>query len=145
MNTLYFDLETFGITQKSLKLFRDEICKRIEHEIAIFCVPTADIVCGFLIVDKTTNDLTWTGDGFRSDEGGEGGAGYRTARELLRILGIQTFDLMLDDMPKPLVENGISNETELKKLVKYVMDTYKDEILYNKPASHNIRYIRLDK
>ena len=110
VNTFYrrhmniiFDKESFGITQKSLKILRDELARRIDNEIIVYEIPVNDICCGFIIIDKTRDEAVWTGDGFRFDRGGEGGAGYKTAEALFQIYGIQvyqytTLNLVLDDL-----------------------------------------------
>ena len=44
---------------------------------------------GYLILDWERQDATWTGDGFRTDRCGEGGAGYRSAEALFGLFGIR--------------------------------------------------------
>lgn len=82
------DEETFGITVKSLKMLRNELARRIEHSIRVYQIRTSELCCGFLILDFTNLEAVWSGDGFRTDNGGEGGAGYRSAVALLKIYGI---------------------------------------------------------
>ena len=85
---VYFDEESFGITQRSLKVLRDALARSIDHQIAVVEVPTNDLCSGFLILNKSTGIATFTGDGFRMDGGGEGGAGRKSAMALLTIYGI---------------------------------------------------------
>ena len=82
------DEETFGITVKSLKMLRNELAQRINNNIRVYQINTSNICCGFLIMDFTDMEAVWSGDGFRTDNGGEGGAGYRSAQALLKIFGI---------------------------------------------------------
>lgn len=81
--------EAMGITQKSLKNLRDAIAQKLDHQIAVIEVPTTDECCGFMIFDRKDRSATFTGEGFRLDECGEGGAGYKTAKALFRIFGIE--------------------------------------------------------
>lgn len=85
---ILFDSNSFGVTQRSLKILRDTIAERFHHRIAVVEVPVGNC-CGFLIFDKDTGEAIWTGDGFRDDECGEGGAGYTSANALFRIFGIR--------------------------------------------------------
>ncbi len=57
--------------------------------IAVVEVPTNNLCCGFFIFNLESNCAVWTGDGFRTDRCGEGGAGYRSAKALFDIYGIK--------------------------------------------------------
>ena len=83
-----YNRNTFGITQLSLMMLRDTLAEHINHTLVVVEVPTSDLVCGFLILDYTIQEAIFTGDGFRSDRGGEGGAAYRAASALFAICGI---------------------------------------------------------
>jgi len=37
---VYFDEESFGVTQRSLKVLRDALARSIDHQIAVVEVPT---------------------------------------------------------------------------------------------------------
>jgi hypothetical protein len=84
-----FDINSFGITQRSLKILRDALTENINHRIAVVEIPTNDLCCGFFIFDWEWQRATWTGDGFRMDRCGEGGAGYRSAEVLFNLFGIK--------------------------------------------------------
>ena len=84
-----FDENSFGITQRSLKILRDTLARGIDQHIAVIEVPTNDICCGYLILNKDAGIATFTGDGFRADGGGEGGAGYRSAQAILNLFNIR--------------------------------------------------------
>ncbi len=84
-----FDQRTFGITQASLKILRDAIAERISSEIAVVEIAMNELCCGYLVIDKTSNIAVYTGDGFRTDFGGEGGAGYASANALFDLFGIR--------------------------------------------------------
>lgn len=83
-----YDPNTFGITQKSLKMLRNALAEKVNHRIVVVEVPTNDVCCGYFILDWELQNATWTGDGFRTDAGGEGGAGYRSAKVLFSLFGI---------------------------------------------------------
>lgn len=84
-----FDMNSFGSTQRSLRILRDTIAERFHHRIAVVEIPLDDVCCGFLIFDEDSGEAIWTGDGFKSDECGEGGAGYFSANAIFRIFGIR--------------------------------------------------------
>jgi len=86
-----FEERAFGITQRSLQMLRDTLARSIDHHVAMFEVSTNDLCCGFLVLNRDTGTVTFTGDGFRTDGGGEGGAGYRSARALLDLFGVRAF------------------------------------------------------
>lgn len=86
-----FDENTFGITQRSLKVLRDTIAERVHHRIAVFELPTSDLCCGYMFLDFDTGEAIFTGDGFRMDRGGEGGAGYRSAQALFALFRINRY------------------------------------------------------
>jgi len=81
--------DALGITQRSLKVLRDTIARSMDHRLAVVEVETSDITCGYLILDADTGIATFTGDGFRHDSGGEGGAGYRSALKLIDLFGLK--------------------------------------------------------
>ena len=83
-----YDRKTFGITQLSLKMLRDTLAERINREISVLEIPTNDICSGFLILDHDEKAAIFTGDGFRTDNCDEGGAGCRAALALFGIYGI---------------------------------------------------------
>ena len=85
------DQEALGITERSLKVLRDEIARRVDHDLMVLEIPTSDITCGYLIVDRTAREAVFTGDGFRTDGGGEGGAGYRAAEAYLDIFRLKPY------------------------------------------------------
>jgi hypothetical protein len=84
-----FDVNSFGITQRSLKMLRDALAQGIAHHVAVVEVPTNDLCCGFFIFDRELKSAVWTGDGFRRDRAGEGGAGYRSAETLFDLYGLR--------------------------------------------------------
>lgn len=90
MNFL-FDLDTLGTTQGSLKMLRNELISRADRPIAVAQVPSDEggEVVGFLILDDESEEVVYIGDNFRVDECGEGGAGYKTAKALFRIMNVQ--------------------------------------------------------
>ena len=89
-----YDEATFGITCKSLKMLRDALAESHSHSITIAEIPTSDITCGFLIVDRDAQRAIWSGDGFRTDGGGEGGEGYRSAMAILKLFGFSPAEVL---------------------------------------------------
>jgi hypothetical protein len=81
--------DSLGITQRSLKVLRDTLSRSIDHRLAVVEVQTSDITCGFLVLDADAQLGVFTGDGFRHDGGGEGGAGYRSALKLIDAFGLK--------------------------------------------------------
>lgn len=97
IHKVIYDQATFGITSKSLQMLRNAIVDNLHDEIIVVEVPTNDICCGFVLLNKTTNTATWSGDGFRNDRGGEGGRGYKVALQLMDIFGIQHTGLATEE------------------------------------------------
>ena len=93
--------ETLGVTLRALKQLRDNLAERILHELLVFRVPSQDgshcDIYGFFLVDKTAREIVIIGDGFRGDNGGEGGNGHRAAQALLAIYGLKPIDMMPED------------------------------------------------
>lgn len=93
--------ETFGITQHSLSELRNELARRIEHEVRVVELEAKDgrhvDAYGYALLDRTTDEVIFIGDGFRGDGGGEGGAGHRAAQAILAILGISRMETLYDD------------------------------------------------
>jgi len=89
---LVMDERTFGYTEPCLRMLRNELARRVDDVIYVRRIKVGDIGAGFLIIDLTKKEVVWTGDGFRIDNGGEGGAGMRTAEALIRIYGLSVVD-----------------------------------------------------
>ena len=86
--TFHWNNEAWGYTNPSLRRLRNSLCSFFCDYVCVVEVETLDGLCGFLILNSTENVAVFTGDGFRTDGGGEGGAGYNTAQALFAILGI---------------------------------------------------------
>ena len=99
-NTLIFDQSTFGITGKSLKMLRNAIADNLRNKKLVIQIQTNDICCGFLVLDKTNNSATWSGDGFRTDRGGEGGRGYAAATKMMDTFGVRYLELYSQETQK---------------------------------------------
>lgn len=101
---IIFDSGSFSITRKSLKNLRDAIAGRLYHRLVVVEVPTDETCCGFFIFDEILGEAVWTGDGFRTDENGEAGAGYRTAWAIFNIFGIRPLfweQINMNDLTSP--------------------------------------------
>lgn len=135
-----YDESTFGITERSLKLLRNTLAKRIDHWIAVVEVPTDQICCGFLILDKDAEEAVFSGDGFRTDNGGEGGAGYKSAKALLQVFGIAPIH-----WPAVLnIWDGTSGPL-MRKALRGFVDEVQRELkaeYYIKPADRTPSYLR---
>lgn len=141
------DPNAMGVTQRSLKNLRDTIAQKLDHQIAVIEVPTTDECCGFMIFDWDTKSATFTGEGFRLDECGEGGAGYKTAKALFRIFGIQygTWD-RVDFGPYIDINLGLDEEAArafewMSNLARHIADSI-PRTDYKKPIDSNPDYLR---
>jgi len=140
MYAVIYDESTFGITEKSLKMLRNALAERIDHRITVVEVPTDEICCGFLILDKDVEEAVFSGDGFRTDNGGEGGAGYKSAKALLQVFGIPPIHW-------PAVLN-IWDETSgplMRKALTVLVDEVQRDLkagYYVKPADRTPSYLR---
>jgi hypothetical protein len=86
---IVFDVNTYWNKARSLKVLRDTIAKNAHRRIAVVEVPTNNLYCGYLILDWEWQRATWTGDGFRLDDAGEGGVGRKTAEVIFNLFGIR--------------------------------------------------------
>jgi hypothetical protein len=88
-----FDESTFGSTGKSLRMLRNAVADTLHCKTLVLEIPTNDICCGFLVINKDDESAIWSGDGFRFDKGGEGGRGYLAAHKMLDTFGIKYFSV----------------------------------------------------
>lgn len=128
--TFIWNEDSWGITQESLKNLRDELCFRIKNKICIIQIETSSYVCGFFIIDKTRKQVVFTGDGFRLDKGGEGGAGYRTAEVLLNhIFGISYFiEIDSSESIRATMSSSFGREVSDEGLVDLTKSVLKAEL-----------------
>jgi len=115
---IIFDENSFGITQRSLKVLRNTLSRSIDQHIAVVEIPTNDLCCGYLILNRDTGVATFTGDGFRIDGGGEGGAGYRSAQALMTLFGIKVFPADPVDLGEIYIGGRESVRRKLHKVAK---------------------------
>ena len=116
---LLLDVNTFGITETSLIRLRNELARRIDNHVEIHKIDTNVCCCGFLLLDFTKDEAVWTGDGFRTDGGGEGGVGYNTAMALLEIFGDSPYDM---DLGLGAFQTG--EEAEVKEKLELHLKEY---------------------
>jgi len=128
--TFIWNSEAWGITQKSLKNLRNELSLRIKNETCVVQVETNPLVCGYFIVDKTKREVAFTGDGFRMDRGGEGGAGFKTVEKLFRIFSLGP-DMELDcsEAIKTVMNSSYGREVSDEGLHELTKATIKAEFL----------------
>ena len=85
----YHDLTPTGIALWSLWRLRDILARWYDSKVVVIAVITGDYTYGYLVIENALGDAFWTGDGFRHDGGGEGGAAAIAARALLAIYGVK--------------------------------------------------------
>lgn len=136
-----FDVSTFGITHRSLKLLRNAIAESARHKIVVVEVPIDDLCCGFMVLDYDMQSATWTGDGFRTDGGGEGGAGYKTAKVLFDIFGITPVLWELSNIEETYT---LPEEEIEKKLLQLARDISSEDLNIHcrSPFENNPHYVR---
>jgi hypothetical protein len=138
---IVFDVNSFGITQRSLKMLRDALSEKLIHKIAVVEVPTNNLCCGYLILDWEWHSATWTGDGFRMDRAGEGGAGYRSAKALFDMYGIR----VIPWEPVNIEEVYALPEEQVSKLLLNIAQKIADELTeeeFNVPYDKMPGYVR---
>lgn len=136
-----FDVNTFGITQRSLKMLRNSIAARYTHRIAVIEVPTSNSCCGFLVLDRDERESIWTGDGFRIDGGGEGGAGYRTAQALFNMFRLVSIPWEMVNFEEVYTKPEKEIESWLMSLSQEITDSLEEE-KYRRPSESMPNYLR---
>ena len=134
------DEKALGITARSLKVLRDEIARRVDHELIVLEIPTSDITCGYLIVDRTLNEAVFTGDGFRTDGGGEGGAGYRAAEAYLDIFRLKAYFAEPVDMTEAYAGDSEPLIARLSELAQEALENSPDRFMA--PSNTTPSYMR---
>jgi len=134
------DQEALGITERSLKVLRDEIARRVDHDLMVLEIPTSDITCGYLIVDRTLNEAVFTGDGFRTDGGGEGGAGYRAVVAYLDIFRLKPYFAELVDMTQVYAGDTEPLIARLSELAQEALENSPDRFVA--PSNTTPSYLR---
>ena len=132
--------EALGITERSLKVLRDQIARRVDDDLMVLEIPTSDITCGYLIVDRTLNEAVFTGDGFRTDGGGEGGAGYRAAQAYLDIFRLKAYFAEPVDMTEPYAGNTGPLIARLSELAQQALESNSDRFVV--PSNTTPSYLR---
>lgn len=128
--------DTLGVTQPALLALRNELAARITHHIVVFEVPTAEAYCqtyGFFIVDLDVKEVAIIGDGFRSDEGGEGGAGHRAAQALLAIYGIKPEEALPEEAISYTDDESMYREPA-EKMAELALEYDFKQPYFNKPG-----------
>jgi len=138
---IVFNEDTFGITQRSLKMLRNTLALTINHPIVVVCVPVNDLCCGFFVFDRKTKTAYFSGDGFRLDQAGEGGAGYRSASALFDIYGINA--IMWEPIPLEEIYNLPEDKLEQKLMeVANSIATGLSEKDFRTPFKQKPHYVR---
>lgn len=109
-----------GITRRSIRHLRNSLALCCQSRVGVVIVRTGNGLCAFAIVDNSKRQIRWSGDGFRLDKGGEGGAGYVAALKLLKDWGLHPFE----DESKTL---NITYPYDQKILVEYIEDVLEDQ------------------
>ncbi|RLA96195.1 MAG: hypothetical protein DRG69_01545 [Deltaproteobacteria bacterium] len=141
VKNVIFRENSFGITQKSLKILRNTLTFCVNHPVAVVELPTNDLCCGFFIFDKYTELAVFTGDGFRKDRAGEGGAGYNTAEALFGVFGIRR--LIWDEVNLDEIYQGKTEiiRARLLKVAQEIANTLTNTDFVI-PADKNPQYVR---
>lgn len=142
VSNIVFDEKTFGITQHSLRMLRDALAEKLTHRIAVVEVPTNNLCCGYFIFDLERQDAIWTGDGFRMDRAGEGGAGYRSAEALFDIYGIR----VIPWEPINIEEIYVLPKEQVNKVLLDVAQKIADELSdgdFSRPVEKKPSYVRV--
>ena len=134
------DQDSLGITERSLKVLRDEIARRVDHDLMVLEIPTSDITCGYLIVDRTAGEAVFTGDGFRTDGGGEGGAGYRAAEAYLDLFRLKAYFAEPVDMTDAYMGNTEPLIARLSELAQEALENSPDRFMA--PSNTTPSYMR---
>lgn len=153
---LDYTLKACGISQASLRRLRDILVRWYDSKVVVIAVITGDYTYGYLVVENTRGDAFWTGDGFRHDGGGEGGAAAVAAQALLAIFGVKELqywekvDLSEGNELLRMEEgSGIDNsvlkgkeklKAQFQKIVDEVVATRDYELLSSKQAQY-IRHL----
>lgn len=90
-------VDNIGNTQKSLQALRNAIARSIDSQIRVIEVKTCQHLTSFFVIDTVKETVTWTGDGFRLDLGGDGGAGLNSAKILFRLYNIKV-DVLFQEL-----------------------------------------------
>lgn len=135
-----FDESSFGITRKSLLRLRNAIAENIREKLFMVEVATSKITCGFFVfVHYNTGVVSaiWTGDGFRTDGGGEGGRGYASAMKILSLFGIDNHNLSDSNVIQEWeIMNTIINEKERRGKILFLSQKTLDEFTGEDGDSH---------
>ncbi len=140
-----YDENTLGTPQKSLKMLRDALAARINHRIVVVEIPTNNMCCGYLILDRDDNVALFTGDGFSTDNHGEGGDSYRSAQALFTLFGIMPC-IWDETIPIEDLYNGNKSlvRRRLYQLVNDVKRDYASDYRgFVKPLDNKPYYIRV--
>lgn len=136
-----FEEKNFGITIKSLTELRNLLADKLHHRIVIFQIKTSELTCGFLVFDWEYQNASFTGDGFRTDGGGEGGAGFKSAGILFNLFGINvnySATFLEDEFYKP---DGSLNERRFWNFAEKLAEELSD-LEFKKPIDELISYVR---
>lgn len=90
-------MKSIGNTQLSLQALRNSLARSIDNPIKVLEISTCDQLTSFLVIDGASNTAVWTGNGFRQDLLGEGGAGLNSAKILFQLFNIKVsviFDIL---------------------------------------------------
>jgi hypothetical protein len=112
--------EIGGSTRRCLLRLRNALADYHLDELCVLEIPTQPdgMLVGFLVLNRTQRIALWTGDGFRTDEAGEGGAGYSTAILLLKQIWGLTVPAWEILSMQPVLDGTVSLEQHLRGYIK---------------------------
>jgi hypothetical protein len=137
--------DTLGVTQPALQALRNELAHRIDHNICVIevlaVVGTSPVgsehnceTYGVFIIDKDASEIAVIGDGFRADNGGEGGRGHRAVQALLAIYGVTPEQAVREE------EVRYADDEHEYKVVGDMMVEIAEEVGFYKLADRRPRY-----
>lgn len=138
-----YDRDSPGITEGSLRMLRNTLAEKIRDEICVIEIPTNDLCCGYLILDQANSEAVYTGDGFRPDRGGEGGAGFNSAAAIFRIYGIELIHAERTVILDPLfhMEGKEAAEFLIVSMQKLVDEIFFMKVDFTRPIDNRAGYV----
>jgi len=131
-----YTADSFGISRISLRNLRDWIADHRDQKMCILQIHTDHLCCGFACILKNGSAF-YTGDGFRTDGGGEGGAAYRSALALMKLFGINfdvVFDHHFDFLPSVFTTHEHYHSVVKQKLLSQLNEYIDWELTFKKPG-----------
>ena len=95
-------------------MIRNELAMRLDSEIGVAIFLSEDKKFGLLIIDRTENEVVWTGSSFKLGETSE--KSMRMVRVLLSVYGIEPKCIKYG--LAPYMEHELSGEYRIETMIK---------------------------